>query len=504
MAENEPAGGEGRDLLRRAARGAGIGVAVAGLSRLIFFAQQLILARLLAADSFGQYAFATLVVGLPALLVNLRGAEAIVQREGGIAEPADDAGLRNLIDTSFTAQLALALVMAAVLAAAGGPIGRVAGKPYLGPLVAGLSVLVLSAVGGVSSNSGPLLLPVAVLERRLDFLRARLPELLNVIVNLLVSVSLALAGLGAWSLVGGALAGSAAQVLLVWRLARYAPRLRIDAAAWRRLLDFGWPLYVSALLSWGYLNADYYFVGSFLGEAPLGLYYMAFNISQVPLQVRFVLSRVAFPAFSRARVDEELLTRLYAGATRYAAALAGCVCAAGIGLATPAVRILLGEAWLPAAPTLQILLLSTLIRTGLGFNGDLLTSLGKTGTVLISTALALGVLLVLGPLFMLRAGIQGMAVAVCLSSLSSATLSSIVIGRRLPIRYGRELLPALICLTLTAGLGLTLAAAIHDLWGLAGAALTLLLVYGAIYLGAFDRRLARQAWGRLRQVTKGA
>jgi len=480
------AGGSRADELRRAARGAGIGAAAAVASRLIFFIQQLILARLLAADAFGQYAFAVLVVGLPALLVNLRGAEAVVQSD------EDEDAVRRLSDTAFTAQLALSLLMIVVVIAGRGLIADISGKAYLATLLLPLAVLILSAVGGPSSNSGPLLLPAATLERRLDFARARLPELANSLVNLLVALGLALGGAGVWSLIGGLIAGSAAQVLLIWRLARFRPRLGVDREMLRRLWAFGWPLYLSALLSWGYLNADYYFVGSFLGERELGFYYMAFNISQAVLQARFILGRLAFPAFARARSEPTLLRRLYVDVTRYTMALAAGLCALGIALARPAVLILLGPEWLPAAPALQILFLSTLLRTGLGFNGDLLTSLGQTGAVLLCTAAALAALLLAGPPLMLRWGLTGMAWAVVLSSLVSAALSSGIIGRRLSLRYVRELGPALLCGAAVVAAGWPFAGEIVNLWGLLAGGLGLGLLYAGLYLGLCDRALARR------------
>jgi len=79
------------------------------------------------------------------------------------------------------------------------------------------------------------------------------------------------------------------------------------------------------------------------GEKELGLYYVAFNVSQVLLQIRFVLGRVAFPTFARLKAAPAQLTRWYARATRYTLALAGAAAGIGIGLATPAVGVLLGS-----------------------------------------------------------------------------------------------------------------------------------------------------------------
>lgn len=482
-------------LKERAFRGTVIAVGVAGLSRLIFFLQQLLLARLLPEEAFGQYAFAMMVAGLPALLVNLRGAEAIIQNSD------DDQRFRDLVDTAFTLQLMLACIMAILLVAGRGILAALLDKPYLAPLLAAMSLLLFTSTGGPSANTGPLMLPAALLERRLAFVPARLPELANVSVNLAVSLALALLGQGVWSLVWGFAAGSFAQAILLWRLARFRPRLRVSRSVLRRYLGFSWPLYLSYILSWGYLNADYFFVGRWKGEGRLGLYYMAFTISQLPLQARFILSRIALPTFARARQEPALLQRAYALTTRYALAAAGLAAGVGIGLAEPAVRLLLGERWLPAVPVLQILLLSTFLRLGFGFNGELLISLGRTDTFLWATTAALTVLLALGPAFLTIWDIPGMAWAVACSSLASAALSCIIIAKELKVTYTSLAAPALACTLLTAPAGLLIASHIRDIIGLIGAGAGLVILYGAAFLMLFERGAARRLWASLGRTT---
>ncbi|MBC7242325.1 MAG: oligosaccharide flippase family protein [Anaerolineae bacterium] len=487
-----------RQLKERAIKGIGVAVGVAGLSRLLFFLQQLLLARLLPAEAFGQYAFAMMVAGLPALLVNLRGAEAVIQSED------DDGRFHDLVDTAFTLQLILAFIMALLLIAGRGLLAALLDKPYLAPLLAAMSLLLFTSTGGPSANTGPLMLPAALLERRLEFVPARLPELANVSVNLAVSLALALLGQGVWSLVWGFVAGSFFQALLLWRLAHFQPRLRVSRPVLRRYLGFSWPLYLSYILSWGYLNADYFFVGRWKGEARLGIYYMAFTISQLPLQARFILSRVALPAFARARQEPALLQRTYALTTRYALAAAGLAAGVGIGLAEPAVRLLLGERWLAAAPVLQILLLSTFFRLGFGFNGELLISLGRTDAFLGATAAALGTLLALGPAFLRLWDIPGMAWAVTASSLASAAVSCIIIARELKIAYAGLIAPALVCTLLTVPIGLLTAPHIQGIMGLISAGAGLVVLYCAAFLALFERRTTRRLWAYLGRSHRNA
>src|SRR5205823_14147091 len=88
---------------------------------------------------------------------------------------------------------------------------------------------IFSGLGGVHA---------ALLQKRLRFGRRFLPDLLQCLIKGVVSVALALHGVGYWSLVWGQLAGIAAATLASWYLLPWRPRLKMHWNSSRPLLGF--------------------------------------------------------------------------------------------------------------------------------------------------------------------------------------------------------------------------------------------------------------------------
>jgi PST family polysaccharide transporter len=126
-----------------------------------------------------------------------------------------------------------------------------------------------------------------------------------------VAIALAIAGLGAASIVIGYLAGTVALSATLWAVVPWRPRVCVagdrtspcssasapPTAAWTCSPP------VSA-------NVDYLFVGRVLGPAALGLYSIAFRLPDLlVMNLSLVAGRVLFPAF--AAVAREALTGAY-------------------------------------------------------------------------------------------------------------------------------------------------------------------------------------------------
>ena len=90
------------------------------------------------------------------------------------------------------------------------------------------AVDILRALSLVLLISGLSIVPESKLRRELDFRRRVVPEVVAAIIKGVVSVGLAMAGLGVFSLVWGQLAGTAAQSLLYWLLCGWRPRFGWD------------------------------------------------------------------------------------------------------------------------------------------------------------------------------------------------------------------------------------------------------------------------------------
>lgn len=241
-------------------------------------------------------------------------------------------------------------------------------------------------------------------------------DLLNLAITTSLTVGLALAGHGAWSLAWGQLAGNAISAVLLLRLVDYWPRPGFDRSQVRPLLSFGLPLAGASLLVFAMLNIDYLVIGRLLDTTELGLYVLAFNLASWPVNTfSLIVRRVALPAFARVQEEPERRQEAF---TRLAVLLAMptlLVCGLLGTLAHPAITTVYGEKWVAAAAALQFLAVLGIVRVFAELGYDFLVALGHSRVCMwlqVGWLVALGVLLPVGALIWGIGGVATMHAAV--------------------------------------------------------------------------------------------
>lgn len=354
------------------------------VGRLGQFTQGVIVARLVAPSDFGVFAIA-LVVHTVFVNVSDLGVHVALIRD----DPSNTSRSAPTVATISVVTGGLLAVLVAVLA----PVLATA----LGSTNAAAPIRVMALnlpLAGLTA------VPTALLKR--DFLMKRLfvADTANVLVSGVVVVALALAGWGAMALAWSWVAGQVITtvLLLAYRPVRFWPGW--NKAQVRGLLSFGLPLCGSNLLTFLVLNVDYIVVGRTLGAESLGLYMLAFNISGWPINLfGQVISSVSLPGFSRLRLEGEAMPANFVRAVGLVATVTLPVCFIIGALARPAVEMIYGTRWAPAAAPLVALSVLAAGRILLTLAADYLVSLGRTRAVMFAQlpwliALAAGLILV--------------------------------------------------------------------------------------------------------------
>lgn len=312
-------------------------VAFAG-GRLFTFVAVAILARVLVPAEFGVVA-ATLVYLAVLELASDLGMKATVVFE-------QEEGHSDRLDTAFTANLIIAVLLTVIgvlCAPAVADFFRIEGYDAVFRLAA-LS-LVFTAIGNIHDS---------VLLRDLDFRRRTVPLISRAIVRGLVSIVLALSGLGAISLVWGMIAGAVVFSALQWRITRFRPRFTIDRTILRSMAGYGSAQALLGVVAVVGTRTDAAVVGRVLGERSLGLYSIAFRVPELVLEsIAWQVSLVAFPALSRQRSEDEGgLNKAALKLVRYQALYSFPVAAGTAVLAGPVIVTLFSDTWAPAAHVL--------------------------------------------------------------------------------------------------------------------------------------------------------
>lgn len=353
-------GSDTRGLQRRVARGLTWTIAELwgrqALNLLVF----IVLARLLVPADFGLVALASVFVALAQVVVDQGLGDALIQRRQIT---------RSHIDTAFWVALLTGAALTLVGIAAAGPIATLLAEPALASILQVLSLtFVLSAFTSVQ---------VALLRRELAFRTLALRTLAGALGGGVIGIVMALAGLGAWALVGQ-LAGSAVlSAAMLWWVSPWRPGRSASWAHFRDLFTFGLHIVGSDLLTFLSRHTDNFLIGIFLGPVPLGLYAVGYRLLDVSLTILVNIARkIAFPAFARLQGDSERMLRAHLKMTRVAS-LTIMPAYVGLALIAPELTILVfGSRWSDSGLVASILFISGPALSMRTFNMSLLNAAG--------------------------------------------------------------------------------------------------------------------------------
>lgn len=378
-----------------------------------------ILARLLNPSDFGLVGFALIVTTALDAINDLGVSQALIV--------VDDEDVDDQASTAWTMGVALGVGLA-LLATAFAPLAAsFFDAPELKLMLPLLGLNFIIRALGITH--------FALAQKQIDFRTRTIAQLVDVVVRGGLGIALALAGAGAYSLVFGYLAGSAAMTVSLWLLVRFRPRPQIRREHLSRLLRFGGGLTFLGIITFVDSNVDYLLVGKVLGETDLGLYTLAFRLPQlVILNIAIVAGLVLFPAF--AEIGRNAIAGAYLTALRYVMIACTPLAITFFVLAEPLVLIAFGPQWVDAIPAMRILSLYAFALT-IGMPAGNAYKAIERVDVLIKLAIPHALLLVGLILIFVNQGIT--AVAACMAAAAAAlTVASVIVaGPMLRVGYRR-------------------------------------------------------------------
>ena len=278
------------NLGRRVVSGASYQFLGIAMRTLVTITSVAILARLLSPADFGYVAMATVVTEFAGLFSNFGFANVLIQRR---------AINRLHMDTVFWASTILGVLLAAGVFVASFFAGWLFADARIAGLLRVLSLTFL--LGGVTS------VPSVILARLMHFRTQFLIRAAITVGGATVSVMLAFAGYGVWSLVFGPLAGTVIGVVTCFIAVPYIPRFRFSpsylTSTWRTSGSY----FASGLLYYVNMNLDLLLIGRHLGATSLGYYQNARSLTdEIRGRISIPLQRVLFPAFSAIRLTRSV------------------------------------------------------------------------------------------------------------------------------------------------------------------------------------------------------
>ncbi|MBC8120606.1 MAG: oligosaccharide flippase family protein [Gemmatimonadaceae bacterium] len=332
-------------------------------ARLLQFAAQIVLARLLLPEDFGIWAMVLVLTNVAKLF-----------RDGPISMVLIQKGLdnRKLVDAVYSLGVNISVGMFALQALLGFPLSYFFGVPMLWPLTATAGLVFLIGAGAGSHG--------AVLGQQMRFKELALCEALSGVARFGGAVVCALAGGGVWAFVGGEIAMALVDSLLKRTLSgyRFTYHLFPDPSAIREVRGFIVGLLGVNLAMQINTNGDNLVIGRFLGATALGYYSVAYQLAMMPVFVLAQINRVNFSAL--ARLDHEAKQAYVCRALEIYALLSAPIYGIAFVSAPWAIPWLYGPDWIKAVAVFQMVLVFAYARGFMGILSTSLNALDKPGT----------------------------------------------------------------------------------------------------------------------------
>jgi lipopolysaccharide exporter len=307
------------------------------LARVIGLGSTLVLARVLVPADFGLLGMATAFSGSVDALSTLGLQEALVRRR------SED---KEIYDTAFTLQLVRSLLTGAILLLGAPLVAAWFKEPRLIP--------VLTVLAGASLISG--FENIGIIEYRRDlrfdvqFKLLLWPRLIQVAVTILLAVTLR----SYWALLWGIIATKVTKTLLTYTFHPHRPKFQISG--WRELAGFSFWTWATGLASLLWDRSDPFVLGPRFGAANLGLYLMSVDTALLPITEIVVPAADALSTgFAVAQKDGQSSIHL---GPKVAATMVLMLLPIIITISSASgdiVEVLLGQKWEAARPLVSIL-----------------------------------------------------------------------------------------------------------------------------------------------------
>lgn len=405
----------GRSLRRHAARGSIInGAFTVGLNTLGLL-RGFVVAAFLDASDFGVWGILVIAVGGLFWFKEVGISEKFVQQS--------DADQELAFQKAFTLEAIFTTIFMGIVILAVPLVALAYGRPEL---LAPALVITL-AVPAVVFQS-----PLWVFYRSMDFARQRTLQALDPVIGFVVTVVLAIAGLGYWSLVLGTVAGAWAAAAGALSASPYPLRWRYDRGTMREYVRFSWPLFCGNGARFIVAQSGLLIASRSLTIAAVGFITLASQISNYTNRVDQILAQTLYPAICAVRDRVDLLFESFVKSNRLAL-MWGVPFGLGMTLfSADLVHFVLGDRWRGAVGLMQVFGVLA-AANHLAYNWDqYFRARGDTKPIATWAAFNLVATLALTVPLMLWLGLDGYAIGMAAATAVSLAGRFYFLGRLFP------------------------------------------------------------------------
>jgi lipopolysaccharide exporter len=395
-----------KDLFAKTVKGGAWVFALRILVQIIFAARYLVFLHFIPITDIGLLGIAMLMIAILNKFTTTGFNAALVQKK-------DD--IKGYLDTAWTTNIIRSVILFTILYFA---------APYMAMLKVpsekiALTTTVIRYVGILIIVNAVSNIGIVYFRKEMQFNKRFIFDITAMLVNVLVSLSIAIIYRSVFALVLGRLAAALTRLCLSYLMHPYRPALKFDLSKAKEMWSFGKWIFAGTIIGFLLTQGDDLFVWGILGPASLAMYQLAYKFSNVPAtEITGIIGSVTFPAYSKIQGDIPRLRNAHLKVLQLTAFLSIPTAGLIFILAPDFVHLFAPAEYAPMIRPMQILAIFGMLRSIGSTRGPVFQAVGKLRAVTILQVAKFIIFAILLYPLTINWNIAGTALAIVLVSLA--------------------------------------------------------------------------------------
>lgn len=392
----------------------------------IQLAISIIIARLLLPTDFGIIGMVAIFLGISQTFIDSGFSQALIYKTNRTSEDSSTVFYFNII-VGFFCYI--------IIYIASPYIARFYDMPILTNVTRAISLSIPISAFSIVQR--------ALLTANSDFKTQTRASIPAVLLSGTLGIILAYFGYGVWSLVWQQLLYAFINTILLWAFAKWHPAIIFSWTSFREFFSYGSKLLASGLIDTIYNNLYLLAIGKFFKAHELGLYTKAKTFPYfASVNLSSIFQRASFPILCELKENNTQLVDAYRRYFKVSISITTPIVIGTCALASPMIKILLGDNWIGCVPLMQILCFFYLLSPIVMLNNNIYQVKGETSTFLrleiIKKVVGISILIVSIPF-----GLYAVCIGSIISSLISLGFNMYFSSKIIPLTIQNQLIDTL-------------------------------------------------------------
>ena len=306
---------------------------------LMTFVSEIVLARLLMPSDFGCIEMLVIFILLAETVVNGGFGAALIQKKHPTQED---------YSTIFIWNILIAIIIYVVIYFSAPAIARFYGINSLSQILRIQGLILFIYVFNVIQFS--------LLKKQLRFKAISIVTVIASITSLIVTITMAYAGCGVWSLVARNLVMAGITALVCWFYVKWRPSWVFSWKSFKDLFSFGFYIFLSHLVTSFSAKIQSLLIGRVFNANVMGYYSKASGTEgQASTSISQIMDQITYPLYAEVQDDLAALRNMVKRISTTLAYITFPMVFVLMLVAKPLFVLLYSEKWLPSVPYFQVL-----------------------------------------------------------------------------------------------------------------------------------------------------